>query len=525
MVFLIDEATSALDATSRILVFEALKRWRMNKTTIVITHDLSQIESTDFVYVLKDGRVVEQGFRYDLESVSEERDDGRGEFRKMMEQQNQTGGFLPEQEEYSEDHSVDVEDVLRQHEEDEKHSDTEKRKTQPMRPSLSIESWMFDVVADLTTPKLTPSSNAASSNPPTPRTPRHRLSIQIPSTPGSDAKFSLPASPPTAYGGNDRRPQSLQFTPTSPVFKFHHEKAKDKEGAVYAVADVDDDASWIETEAVEKGVRARAGRERKYRSRGQSMNLSPIKSKPSSPIASNRSVDNGPPLPSFWSLMRSIYPTIPNKPILFLGLLFCLFNGSMTPVFSFLLSRLLFEVSSGAQNVSTINQFGGLVLGIAALDGVFLGLKYYIMEHCGMSWITNLRSVAIQKILKQDKKWFDQSEHSPSDIVQVVVKDGDDARNLISVVWAQFLVVTAMLGVGLIWALTRGWQLTLAGFAVAPVFAGVMALQTKLVVRCEARNKKAREDVARGYYDVRFTFFYSFFFSVLTLFFVRIGYH
>ena len=73
-----------LDATSRILVFEALKRWRHNKITIVITHDLSQIESGDFVYVLKDGRVVEQGFRYDLESVSEE-EDGRGEFRKMME--------------------------------------------------------------------------------------------------------------------------------------------------------------------------------------------------------------------------------------------------------------------------------------------------------------------------------------------------------------------------------------------------------------------------------------------------------
>ena len=122
-------------------------------------------------------------------------------------------------------------------------------------------------------------------------------------------------------------------------------------------------------------------------------------------------------LPSFWSLMRSIYPTIPNKLILFLGLLFCLFNGSVTPIFSFLLSRLLFEVSSGAL---TINQFGGLVLGIAALDGVFLGLKYYVMEHCGMSWITNLRSVAIKKILKQDKKWFDKSEHLPSDIVQVV---------------------------------------------------------------------------------------------------------
>ena len=111
-----------------------------------------------------------------------------------------------------------------------------------------------------------------------------------------------------------------------------------------------------------------------------------------------------------------------------------------------------------------INQFGGLVLGIAALDGLFLGLKYYVMEYCGMSWITNLLSVSIQRTLKQDKKWFDMQRHSPSDIVQVVVKDGDDARNLISVVWARFLVVGAMLGevgVGLVRALIGGWQLTL----------------------------------------------------------------
>jgi ATP-binding cassette subfamily B (MDR/TAP) protein 1 len=63
----IDEATSALDATSRILVFEAIKRWRHGKTTIVITHDLSQISSGDFIYVLKSGRVVEKGYRADLE--------------------------------------------------------------------------------------------------------------------------------------------------------------------------------------------------------------------------------------------------------------------------------------------------------------------------------------------------------------------------------------------------------------------------------------------------------------------------
>jgi hypothetical protein len=63
-----------------------------------------------------------------------------------------------------------------------------------------------------------------------------------------------------------------------------------------------------------------------------------------------------------------------------------------------------------------------------------------------------------------------------------------------------------MLGVGLVWAFIRGWQLTLAGLAIAPVFAITMAVQTKLVAKCEVRNKRAREDVARDYYDVRFVF-------------------
>ena len=44
--------------------------------------------------------------------------------------------------------------------------------------------------------------------------------------------------------------------------------------------------------------------------------------------------------------------------------------------------------------------------------------------------------------------------------MQVVVKDGDESTtlgswNLVSVVWVQFLVVGAMLGVGLVWALDQ----------------------------------------------------------------------
>jgi ATP-binding cassette subfamily B (MDR/TAP) protein 1 len=59
-----------------------------------------------------------------------------------------------------------------------------------------------------------------------------------------------------------------------------------------------------------------------------------------------------------------------------------------------------------------------------------------------------------------------------------------------------------MLSVGLIWALVRGWQLTLVGFAIAPVFVLTMIVQSRLVAKCELRNKRAREDVAKGYYEV-----------------------
>ena len=51
------------------LVFEAVKHHRRRKTTIVITHDLSQITDDDYVYVMKAGRVVEEGFRADLAAV------------------------------------------------------------------------------------------------------------------------------------------------------------------------------------------------------------------------------------------------------------------------------------------------------------------------------------------------------------------------------------------------------------------------------------------------------------------------
>jgi ATP-binding cassette subfamily B (MDR/TAP) protein 1 len=205
--------------------------------------------------------------------------------------------------------------------------------------------------------------------------------------------------------------------------------------------------------------------------------------------------------------MREIYPSGPYKPVILLGLAVCIFSSATTtPLFSSLLSGLMFEVSIGAQNMSVINMYHGIVLGVAALDGILIGLKYFIMETTAMAWVTRIRNACfeLRVVLAQDKKWFDRTENSPARLVQILIKDGDDARTLIATVLAQLFVVGAMLGVGLVWALVQGWQLMLVGFAIAPVFAATIALQTHRLAKCELRNKRAREDVAKGYYKVCF---------------------
>jgi ABC transporter transmembrane region len=95
----------------------------------------------------------------------------------------------------------------------------------------------------------------------------------------------------------------------------------------------------------------------------------------------------------------------------FLGLLTCLCSGAMTPIFSFLILRLLFKVSIGDTDVPTISKFGFIILSAAAANGLFLGLKYMIIETSGMLWVTRLRS-KVFKLLTQDKKYFDHSANS-----------------------------------------------------------------------------------------------------------------
>ncbi|KAH7883108.1 P-loop containing nucleoside triphosphate hydrolase protein [Phlebopus sp. FC_14] len=511
-VLILDESTSALDPPTRLLTTAAIRAWRAReqKTTIIITHDLTTINSNDFVYIMRDGRIVEQGFRGDLERAG-------GEWGRMIREGGVSFGEDDGSDSDDEDPPVyeDVAEILASQEEQGRDASNLADRHFRVAPQLgnlrpvtmALGGWMLDAITELT---KTPANNEAIPTvPPMPSLPKDlRISEQAHFEDGAAARprrpssmsilVPTPAFPPRVYDG---RRMSLQFTPVSPSFSSPFPSAASSQPMVE-----DDEEFEGEKTALKRSAQQAAGRrERRARKAHNVIDVVPdAKAKRSrSAKAETGDCANATPMPGLLATFRLIYPTIPAKPLLFMGLFVCLLSGAMTPVFSFLLSRLMFEVSADPANASVINSYGGLVLGIAALDGLLLGAKYFLMETSAIRWVTRLRNDAYARVLGQDKSWFDLPSHAPAALAQVLVKDADDARTLVAVVFGQCLVVAAMMGLGLLWAMVWGWQLTLVGLAIGPVFVGVMGVQTGLAAQCEVRNKRAREEVAMVYYEAQ----------------------
>ena len=65
-IVLLDEATSSLDAETENKIQEAINYLTKNRTTLVIAHRLSTILNSDKIYVIDNGKVIDEGKHEEL---------------------------------------------------------------------------------------------------------------------------------------------------------------------------------------------------------------------------------------------------------------------------------------------------------------------------------------------------------------------------------------------------------------------------------------------------------------------------
>jgi len=63
---ILDEATSSVDTRTEVLIQQAMDNLMKNRTSFIIAHRLSTIRNADWILVMNEGDIVEQGQHQEL---------------------------------------------------------------------------------------------------------------------------------------------------------------------------------------------------------------------------------------------------------------------------------------------------------------------------------------------------------------------------------------------------------------------------------------------------------------------------
>ncbi|TKY88749.1 hypothetical protein EX895_002380 [Sporisorium graminicola] len=435
-ILILDEATSALDPTTRHLVHEAIKTWRRGKTTIIITHDLSHIDRDDFLYLLDSGRVVQQGYRSDLESKD-------GPFQTWHLQQSQTrdDGDGVQNSSRAVEHKGSSKTAEPTY--DEPYSRRNRRDRRIKYRSMLGWEREGGLLSENLSLIISQKIDAAPSH----LRPLRLVERQALNSYWEDAE-TLNVTGSTA---SDRRARNGAL----------ERKRWDAQPPTYL-----GDTPGCDTVSID-----------------------------------NLNEGNVPRAPAIREVFRILWRTIPSRTMLLVGILLCVLSGTLTPVFSYILAQLLANMGRSDQ-ASAVLKWSLLILLVAFLEGIFSFSRYFFMEVLADKWLYRLRSSSYRNVLLQDRTFFDQPQNSPPRICQSIVKDGEDARNLLGQITGQLALIATMISLGIGWALVVGRKLTLAGVAFGPVFLVAITAQSRVISFYEVRNKHKREHVSESFHSM-----------------------
>ncbi|PNP51805.1 hypothetical protein THARTR1_07574 [Trichoderma harzianum] len=470
-VLILDEVTSSLDQINRGLAIDAIREWRRDKTTIIITHDISQIEDEDFVYVMQDASLVQQGFRRELATAS------AGPFAAMT--------SLDPVEFPSSPTPTEMGDVYL-----------------PSSASYS-SSTIAELPQDTKLPM--PQSILTEQNGDGIDPAWHRLSQYR--TLGAGTEFALKLRKEQIWDSSDsgERPQTAihyyetekrdsynsfdeYFGPTrrcsAPEAGRGHFSGSEYKMELF------DDSGYSTDELL--FVFGKADR----RENISSLRLAPgLESPPdigNDVLAAQKCAKPS----SLLGTLGTVWPTLkPCERILFiLGILLCFISSAGTPMFSFCLAKLFGVLFLPVNRTVEAKKWALYLVAIAIVDSFSTGFGHYLIERTGQSWVSALRLEALKKILRQPKSWFDKEKNSASRINECLDRNAEETRNIVGRFIPIFITTFGMVTISIIWALSISWKLTLVALSPLPLIIGAVKGYTVLSGKWETKCNQGATD-------------------------------
>ena len=493
-VLILDESTSALDQISRSLMLEAIRHWRKGKTTIFITHDISQIDDNDYLYLLHNGSIVEQGQRHFLQNSE------NTFFRS----------FLRTEEERAEEDEAEEENGERVPNTNYDLNVSEATKRMSSATYLHRHTFCDDPLpVDPLLSMLNQRVEKRLSN--IPDYFAHRHSIISAHANNYTSQHMLP-------GVSTRRRHSLLFEPPDKTISSNLPAKslydlEDLSESKTTISVVSHDAAMHVVELT--GNMAVEGRKRRASTKSASDVVRPISGmvrrfsaahsvkKQRKWLRANpekRSLANI--LSTVWSLLDISY-----RLTLVAGFLGAFIHAISTPIFSWVFAKLMSTLYGEGDRAQLAMVYSLAIFAIAVVDSLAAFVMVALLEKCGQIWVNKIRHKVYQKVLDQPCDFFGESEHNASRLAESLGRNAEEMRNLLGRFSAFVFVALVMMMTSFIWSIVSCWKLALVGISICPLLygitAGYQAISTFMENACNDAAEVASEIFSETFSSIK----------------------
>ncbi len=494
-VLILDEVTSGLDPVSRGLIMEAIRRWRQGKTTIIITHEVTQIKDRDFVYVMDDGFVVQEGLFSDLQqqhhgllaqlvaaATTPEPIPSRPElgakqtrssvvnFSRPLSDASQNDPLVPG--------SPSPGEALRGVPSSSHDVFKMARRSSQLRLLGDHRSRHIDTAGTLNT-----LATAAEGSP------RRSLNRMVASLSRQFTSTRAPTPQQSTTWGASEQP----LTPLSPI----------KASSIFRLQLLGD---TVQTHRQGSGSsRSRHQRKVSYPETEPERKIEDKAAQDKKPLNGREEIA----ALSLISIYKTVWPCLgfKGRMLILVGVFMSLVVAGSVPAFSIVFANLLAALYKKENRQEAGQKWAIILLGIAISGAIATFLSHYLLEWAGQIWINDLRQQAFNRVLRQPKTWFENPKHSPSQINECLDRNAEEMRNLVGRFAPLLLVVVVMILASISWALAISWKLTLVSLACGPVLIaatkGYSAVSNKWELRCNKAAEETNAIVVETFTNIR----------------------